>query len=142
MLAARWEKAPRCERLRVEELVPLVLVVCGEDELEVAASVGASPGACAAGRPVTAGMPYASSAPARRGTLASGCRGSVGPLLVTVSGSVGGGLAIALAKRTMRVGWAYKRVRGWGSKGDWELLGSFSTSATTAGNQYFPTFYS
>ena len=63
MLAARLEKAPRSERLCAAELlkemlVPLVLVVPGEEEEElvVAASVGASPGPWTAGRPVIAGM--------------------------------------------------------------------------------------
>ena len=58
MLAARLEKAPRSERLReLAPLAPLVVVVPRErEELEVASSVGASPGACADACPITAGM--------------------------------------------------------------------------------------
>ena len=98
-LAALLEKAPPLsERLREvlkEVLVPFPLVVPGEELELVAGSVGASPGAPAAGRPVITGIAYASSAPALRGTLQVGCCASVGPLLVAESSTVEGGVAIA-----------------------------------------------
>ena len=97
--AALFEKAPFgvVREEVVKEPVELEVVVVGDErELEEACSVGASPGACVAGRPVTAGMPYASSAPALRGTLLLGSLASVGPLLVCESGTVeAGGVAIA-----------------------------------------------
>ena len=54
-LAALREKAPR--GAVEEELVPLVVVVGGEEVKEESPSVGASPGACEAGvRPMTTGI--------------------------------------------------------------------------------------
>ena len=80
-------------------LVPLPLVVPGEELELVAGSVGAaSPGAHADAVPVMTGIAYASSAPALLGTLLVGCCASVGPLLVAESSTVEGGVAIALAE--------------------------------------------
>ena len=110
--AALFEKAPFgvVREEAVKEPVELEVVVPGE-ELVVACSVGASPGACSGVRPKTAGMPYASSAPAVRGTLLFGSWASVGPLLVTVSGSVTGGVAIVPMSGLYILIYGSRRVR-------------------------------
>ena len=79
-------------------VLPVLLVVCAPEELEEG-SVGAAPGVPAHAVPSTVGIAYASSAPARRGTLLWPCVASVGQEEVAeTSGSVvfqERGLAIA-----------------------------------------------